>query len=298
MSEAPRIKVEGRARPVCPYCKDEVAGGHVWLCPGCAAAHHADCLAGHGACATCGLAPAADAPADGSTEAPPRTPSRAVDEPLRAVAAAVVALGFSVVREADDHLALFHPAWWAWGRDPGRPLLVFLVRVDRLGRSQASAHVRRLARDPLTRTDATVLFVADALEADAEAWLRTGASASRHTIQAATPRQLAGVAERRVCVPMAWWVGQKFVSPEGVLGPAFPAHEDPARRAVMSLASGRPADVAAPRPAPPLEGASAPGPTELVWSLLPTLAVVGGLVVAALLLGLVFAALDGLAGGR
>ncbi|MBX3467358.1 MAG: hypothetical protein KF878_10745 [Planctomycetes bacterium] len=147
MSEAPRIKVEGRARPVCPYCKDEVAGGHVWLCPGCAAAHHADCLAGHGACATCGTS--TQVAADPASTSPRLARLRAVLEEL----------GFAVIRAGAGEASLLHPAWRHPVSAEHRAHLVRLVAVDRLTQARAQEDLLHLSRDPLARGDATLLYV-------------------------------------------------------------------------------------------------------------------------------------------
>jgi hypothetical protein len=56
VSEPLRIQV-GRSRPVCPFCKDELAGGLVWVCPICAAGHHAECQEERRGCASCDRAP-------------------------------------------------------------------------------------------------------------------------------------------------------------------------------------------------------------------------------------------------
>ncbi len=49
------LRVKRAPRPVCPFCKEEVAAGHVWVCSSCEAAHHAECEQEHGACASCGF---------------------------------------------------------------------------------------------------------------------------------------------------------------------------------------------------------------------------------------------------
>lgn len=231
MSEAPRIKVEGRARPVCPYCKDEVAGGHVWLCPGCSAAHHADCHAEHSACAACGLTTAAAAPPAAAAAATTGGPA------LTRMRLALESLGFAVVREHDDgRVMLMHPAWSSWGTSDRLAHLVQLAQPDRLTPALGRAHLEALARDPLAQRQATLLYVVEdpgGLDAEAEAWLRSAGTALQRSGQA--------------CVPVAWRPGRSIhdsvVSPVGLLGPSFPAHDDVVRRAALALAA----------PAAPLE---------------------------------------------
>ena len=73
------VRVTARERPRCPFCKDEVVGGHVWLCPACAAPHHADCLREHGACSTCGAPDEAPPPPVAAQPPPPPLPPPAVE---------------------------------------------------------------------------------------------------------------------------------------------------------------------------------------------------------------------------
>lgn len=68
------VRIAARERPRCPFCKDEVVGGHVWLCPGCAAPHHTECLREHGACSACGARDEAP-PAVVVAPAPPTLPA-------------------------------------------------------------------------------------------------------------------------------------------------------------------------------------------------------------------------------
>lgn len=232
MSEAPRIQVE-RSRPTCPFCKGDVGGGHVWVCPACEAAHHADCHAEHRACATCG-------PSASEAAGPPPTS----DQRLADLRTAAERLGFVVVREAADQVLALHPAYHLVHplRSEALAHLVQIVVVDQLTRGQVEADVRRLASEPLARCDTTLLYATGDLEPEVKSWLRTGAAAEAK--------------QRRPCVPLAW-TSKGLVAPTGLFGSKYPRHEGVAGKLT---APPPPPRSAPPRPPVASRAASPPRP--------------------------------------
>lgn len=234
MSEGARIQV-GRSRPSCPFCKGEVAGGHVWVCPACEAPHHADCHAEHRACATCGPAPEAL-----------RVEVERGDRLARYRASAEKA-GFVVLRRAEDLFFALHPAYPVF-REPSLAHALQVVSVASLTLGQLEADMRQLAREPLARCLATVLYVVDELDAEVERFVRAGAGAD--------------LGDSHARVPLAW-TSKGLVAPRALLGSRFPRHDDVALRvgggaAPPATAPARPAPppppppvFAPPRPAPP-----------------------------------------------
>lgn len=120
-------------RPVCPFCKEEVAGGLIWVCPGCEASHHAECQTEHGACASCALAPAG--------RVDPKA-SAGHDEALAARRAELERLGFEVYARASGELHATHHGWSQPGESSwlAVPVTVRVLPVERLT-------VQRLAAD-------------------------------------------------------------------------------------------------------------------------------------------------------
>lgn len=227
MTEPLRIQVD-RARPTCPYCKAELVGGHAWLCPGCAAAHHAECAREHGRCATCGRASAKEA----------------ADETLARLATALAARGFALVREDEDGLVGLHPAFQTTAFTHPTATAVQVVRLAELTEAALEDHVSRRAADPLAACDTVVLFAADRVAPDARERLRSA------------PPVLARGAAR--VVPVAW-AGEELVLPPSGLFTGFALHEAAAREVVAAFAAppiaGAPRTVAPPRALSPEEAA-------------------------------------------
>lgn len=175
-----RVQVD-RARPTCPFCRDEVAGGLVWMCPGCDASHHAACHEEHGACASCALtepregvsaATKGEAPADDPGGLAPRR--RELER-----------LGFRIVRDTADELVALHANW---RHDPALaypaalrlPHAVFVRRVDHLTLARVKADLAALREDPLAARYTVPVYLADHVEPDARAFVESGQEASRH----------------------------------------------------------------------------------------------------------------------
>lgn len=151
-----KVRVD-RARPVCPYCKDEVVGGHVWLCPGCEAPHHSECQRELARCGACGQTDPSAAPST-AVEGTGRPQQGLASAPAKggepdAVAARVAELrrlGFAIVDDGDpDEARALLPANRSSEVRVGLPLVVIVRRVDRLTRARFDEELARLA--PIAR---------------------------------------------------------------------------------------------------------------------------------------------------
>lgn len=171
MSEV-RVHLE-RSRPVCPFCKGELGGGLVWVCPDCGAAHHADCHQELRACATCG--PVKDA----STR---RAARRAQ---LRRLRAAAEGMGFRVIDEGEDRFFALHPALPDHdGHSQAHALLV--VTAPAASRRLIEADLVQLSSQSLAHCPSTLLYVSDAVDDETADWLDStdGARFMGHHAQA------------------------------------------------------------------------------------------------------------------
>lgn len=156
MSEAPLIRV-GRAgeRSWCPFCKDEVTSGPVWVCTGCDAPHHVACHDEHGGCSTCGVK---RAPASAAREAEPAPAISRLRDALRA-------LGFTITFEHPSEVRARSASSELFG---GRPCGVILVATPgRLTRAKVDADHVRLTQGPSYAEETLFLHLADSVDANA-----------------------------------------------------------------------------------------------------------------------------------
>lgn len=254
MSEPIRIQID-RGKAVCPYCKGDLAG-HVWLCPGCDATHHADCIKEHGRCATCGHA----------TERAGRA-----DDRLLKVRSALTKLGFAIVREGAEEVVAFNAAWNT-GLFARVPFAVHVLRVASLPRARVEADLARLRVDPLAATDTLVLYVADVIERDAGACITSGDSAHRK------PRDQATVA-------VAWAPDVRLVTSQAILVNVYASHANLAREIVeRSFAAPQQPIVAPPAPIVAAPRAAPAVPEEPASPASIAIALVAAIVVGLVLL--------------
>lgn len=178
-----RVHVD-RARPTCPFCKDEVAGGHVWVCPGCEASHHAACHDEHGACASCALAETREAASLATKGDAP-----ASDDPSGELASRrreLERLGFKIVRESPDELVAMHAHWRHDVMAMPLPHSVFVRRVAHLTLRHLREDLEALVEDPLASGCTVPVYLAGRVDPDARAFVEQGRAVTR--IHVATPK--------------------------------------------------------------------------------------------------------------
>lgn len=185
MEQPPEIHLK-RTRVTCPFCRDEVTGGHVWLCPECGAQQHAECLSEHGgSCASCGTAerpdPAPEAAPPPALQVSLKEEPREEPEPLdpshtpawaASRADALRAQGFSVETLGPHRVSAFHPAW-SYSGLLARPqsLRVVLRQVGALRAGDVLSDYERHGRDD---HPVLVFYVADEAPRSVEDLIQSG----------------------------------------------------------------------------------------------------------------------------
>ena len=118
-------KIQFRAPVRCPFCHDDLRrGGARQGCPECLTWHHAECLADHGRCASCG--------AMSTTALPQAAIERAVEEALSKRAESCFMQGCTRPRAVEGHCRLHAPVLIRRARLASQLLLGFAAAISLL----------------------------------------------------------------------------------------------------------------------------------------------------------------------
>lgn len=171
-----RVRVQRpSASSTCPFCKDEVTSGHVWVCPDCQAPHHAACHAEHGKCASCRVTVARAPVRVDLIEVVAPTPAPRAPSRLRTFRLALWTAGFAMTHEDPLELRARSPSCAAFG---GRPCEVVVVDGPaRVTRAFLGADPHLSSPEPTYPEETLLLHLTDAVDEDARGGLGLMASA-------------------------------------------------------------------------------------------------------------------------